>query len=100
MSAKPWREIRDKKLTAGQRRRVDAWVEGELLELDLREIRRLAGKTQAEMAELLEMAQSQVSRLEGRADHKLSTIRRVVEALGGKLEVVVRLGSKRLRLAA
>lgn len=33
-----------------------------------------------------------------REDHKLSTLRRYVEALGVELEVIVNLGDKRLRL--
>jgi hypothetical protein len=45
------------------------------------------------------MAQSEVSRLERREDHHVSTLRKVVEALGGELEVSAVFGEKRVRVA-
>jgi predicted transcriptional regulator len=72
----------------------------ELLEMDLREIREFVGKSQAEMAELLEKSQAEISRMERRGDYKLSTLKRVIAALGGELELVVKIGKRRLHLAA
>ncbi len=34
------------------------------------------------------LTQSEVSRIEGRADALVSTLRRYIEAIGGKLEIV------------
>ncbi|MGR3440068.1 MAG: helix-turn-helix domain-containing protein [Paracoccus sp. (in: a-proteobacteria)] len=54
----------------------------------LKEIRRLSGLTQAEMAELLDVGQASVSKFEkGRTDMQLSTVQKYVEALGGTLQV-------------
>ncbi len=64
----------------------------------LREAREMAGKTQSEVAALVEVSQAELSRVEARADHKLSTLRRYIEALGGELEVIARFGDKTLRL--
>jgi len=95
-----WQDLKKKKLTPAQLGEIDREVEKELLEMDLRAIRELAGKTQADVAEVTDMTQSEVSRLEGRQDFRLSTLKRYVEALGGELEVVATFGDKRVRLRA
>ena len=66
--------------------------------LTLAELRRLRGLTQVEAATGAGMDQSELSKAERREDHRLSTLRRYVEALGGELEVFARFGSKRVRL--
>lgn len=65
-------------------------AEAEAYEVTLAEIRRLQGLTQVEMAERLGVAQSQIWRIESGRDHKLSTLRRYVETVGGQLDLVVR----------
>jgi len=95
-----WQELREKKLTPAQRERIDREVEQELLAMDLRAIRELVGKTQADVAAVTQMDQSEVSRLERRQDVRLSTLRRFVEALGGELEIFAAFGDKRVRLRA
>lgn len=95
-----WQDLKKKKLTSTQLEQIDREIEQELLEMDLRAIRELAGKTQVDVAEVTDMTQSEVSRLEGRQDFRLSTLKRYVEALGGELEVVATFGDKRVRLRA
>jgi transcriptional regulator with XRE-family HTH domain len=53
----------------------------------LAELRRAREMTQVALAEKLRMAQPSVSRLERQADLYVSTLRRYVEALGGRLEI-------------
>ena len=57
----------------------------------LRELRRLAGKAQAEIATTMKIRQPSVSKIEKQADMYLSTLRSYVEAAGGELDLVVRL---------
>ena len=57
--------------------------------LTLQELRKIAGLTQAKIAEALNMPQSNVSRLEKSADMLLSTLRGYVESIGGKLHLTV-----------
>ena len=57
----------------------------------LRELRRLAGKAQADIAANMKIRQPSVSKIEKQADMYLSTLRSYVEAVGGELELVVRL---------
>src|SRR5437870_12873721 len=61
-----------------------------LRELVLSEIRQLAGKSQQEVAQTLGMKQPSLSKLENQADMQISTLRKIVHALGGKLEVLAR----------
>jgi transcriptional regulator with XRE-family HTH domain len=62
--------------------------------ITLQELRKMAGLTQANISEGLNMPQSNVSRLEKSADMLLSTQRRNVEAVGGKLNLTVELPNK------
>lgn len=86
------------RLTAEQAKRVDHRVEAELLEMNLGELRKELGLTQADVAAVAEMTQGELSRLERRDDHLVSTLRKCVQALGGELEVTAVVGDKRVRL--
>lgn len=57
----------------------------------LRELRELTGKAQLDIATTLNIKQPSVSKIEKQADMYLSTLRSYVEAVGGKLELVVKL---------
>jgi hypothetical protein len=97
MKIHKWSEI-EKRLSPERRARISKQVEAELLELNLRAVRELVGKTQVDVAGVTKMRQADVSKMERRADHLLSTLRRYVEALGGELEVTANFGDKRVRL--
>lgn len=57
----------------------------------LRELRQIAGKAQADIATALNIKQPSVSKIEKQADMYLSTLRSYVEAVGGELELTVKL---------
>jgi DNA-binding XRE family transcriptional regulator len=57
----------------------------------LSELRQIAGKAQADIAATLKIKQPSVSKIEKQADMYLSTLRSYVEAVGGELELVVKL---------
>ncbi|MBI3958631.1 MAG: helix-turn-helix transcriptional regulator [Chloroflexi bacterium] len=99
MTTHTWSEIKAKKFTADQIRKIDDAVEQELLEMDLRALREAAGLTQEELAQRVAVTQSQLSKLERREDFRLSTLRRYVAALGGQLEIVAVVDGKRIRLS-
>jgi len=75
-----------KKIRAKAARRAQELL-GELL---LSEVRQLAGKSQQEVAEMLGMKQPSLSKLEKQDDMQISTLRKIVKALGGELEVLAR----------
>lgn len=60
----------------------------------LRELRELAGKAQIDVAAALNIKQPSVSKIEKQADMYLSTLRSYVEAVGGKLELTVKLPAR------
>lgn len=99
MTVKRWADIRAQKFSTEELRQIDQEVEAELLEMDLRALREAAGLTQEELAKRVEITQSQLSKLERRDDHRISTLRRFVEALGGTLEVCAIVNGKRIKLA-
>jgi DNA-binding XRE family transcriptional regulator len=60
----------------------------------LRQLRKVAGKAQADIAAALKIKQPSVSKIERQADMYLSTLRSYVKAIGGELELVVHLPSR------
>ncbi len=79
------------RLPKGRRARIQRRAE-ELVaeELTLRELRDARQRSQVEIAKKLGIKQAAVSKLEQRTDMYLSTIRRLVEAMGGSLEIIAR----------
>lgn len=68
-------------------------------QLTLRQLRRDLNLTQDRMADFLEVKQGHISKIENRSDMLISTLRDYVAALGGELELVVRLpGRKPVKL--
>jgi predicted transcriptional regulator len=67
----------------------------------LRELREASELTQVELAGRLHVSQNRVSRIEhGDIDRaQVDTLRKYVEALGGRLRVEVELGDKRIQIA-
>ena len=57
-------------------------------EMTMRELRKARRMTQTEMAKALGVKQEQISRIEQRTDLHISTLRRSVEAMGGRLSLV------------
>lgn len=77
-------------LPVDQQREVEAQA-ARLIEeeMTLRDLRKAHALTQERMAEALHISQDGVSRIEKRSDFLLSTLRSYIEAMGGKLRLVV-----------
>jgi len=99
MTAKKFSDIRAQRFTPEELNQIDQEIERDLLEMDLRTLREAAGLTQGELAQRVEITQSQLSKMERREDHRISTLRRYVEALGGSLEICAVVNGKRIKLA-
>jgi transcriptional regulator with XRE-family HTH domain len=77
-----------KRTTTKKTREKAARRAQELLgELLLSEVRELTGKSQRQVADALGMKQPSLSKLEKQKDMQISTLRKIVKALGGELEV-------------
>ncbi len=59
-------------------------------ELLLSEVRQLAGRSQQQVAEALGIKQPSLSKLEKQSDMQISTLQKIVKALGGELEVLAK----------
>jgi transcriptional regulator with XRE-family HTH domain len=82
-------------LPKASRERIDARYRELTEEVEsLRQLRKAAGKAQADIAAALKIRQPSVSKIERQADMYLSTLRSYVEAIGGELELVVHLPSR------
>lgn len=64
-------------------------------EMSLRDLRKAHELTQARVADALNISQDGVSRIEKRSDFLLSTLRSYIEAMGGKLRLVVEFPDRR-----
>src|SRR6267154_5276518 len=78
-----------RKLSPAARKKVeDRATEIIAEEMSLRDLRKARKLTQARVAKVLGITQDSVSRLEKRSDLLLSTLRKTVKAMGGKLSLV------------
>lgn len=93
-----WKSVKHGRLSAAATARVKARVTQELQALTLKELRNELAVTQAELAASADMTQSELSRLESRADHRVSSLRRYLKALGGDLEISAVIGDRRVKL--
>lgn len=98
MKVRAWKAVRDARLAPEAVARVRSRARARIEALSLQELRLRFDQTQAEMAAATEMTQSELSRFESRADHRVSTLRRYVAALGGELEINAVFGERRIRL--
>ena len=59
-------------------------------EMSLQDLRKAIGKTQAAIAKRLKLGQDAVTTVETRSDMYISTLRDVLKAMGGELELIAR----------
>lgn len=95
--ARNFKELRDK-MSPERRVRVEERAREMMVEMLLAEIRREAGLTQTDLAEALGIKQPSLSKLESQADMQISTLRRIIKALGGELELVAKMPRGTIRL--
>ena len=92
IGTKKWSEIKKlSKATDADRAQARAELEEEIRSYSLAELRRHLSITQEGLAAALHVNQPAVSKLERADDMSLSRLRNAVEALGGELEVGVRI---------
>ena len=88
--AKTFDELVRRTTTKATRERAARRSRELLAELLLSEVRRLAGKSQRELAGALGIKQPSLSKLESQDDMQISTLQRIIEALGGELHLLAR----------
>jgi predicted transcriptional regulator len=98
VKTRSWSSVRAERLGRAAIARARERARTQIQEMTLSELRRGLDLTQVDAARAAEMTQSELSRLEARDDHRISTLRRYVEALGGRLEVAAVFGARRVKL--
>src|SRR6185295_14890558 len=82
--AKPFRNLLEK-LPKERRDRIEARKRRLIREINLRELRQAMELTQQQLADTLKVNQAAISKMESQSDMYISTLRRVLEAMGGTL---------------
>jgi len=88
-----------KRMSPQRRARNERGVKTQLKEMLLSELRRVAGVTQVDLAKSIGIKQPTLSQLESQGDMQISTLRRIVKALGGDLEIIASLPKERVALS-
>ncbi len=97
--AKSFDELVQRTTTKRTRDQAAARTKELLAELVMSELRELTGKSQTELAAILGMKQPSLSKLEKQSDMRISTLRKIVIALGGELEVLAKFPQGAIKLA-
>lgn len=87
--ARPFSELRDK-MPKERRESAEQRTRAVLAEMALRELRETLKLSQEQLARELDVKQSSLSKLERRTDMHISSLRKVIEAMGGELLVLAR----------
>jgi predicted transcriptional regulator len=98
LGTRTWKSVRDERLKPIAVERAKRRARERIDAVTLQQLRHDFAMTQMEVARAADMTQSELSRLESRADHRISTLRRYVDALGGKLEITAVFGKRRVKL--
>lgn len=88
--AKSFDSLVKRTTTKAVRDRAAARTRELLAEMPIAQLRHLTGKSQRELAQVLGIKQPSLSKLENQSDIQVSTLQKIVEALGGTLDVVAR----------
>jgi len=84
--AKNVREL-EATMSPAARARAEAKAERMLNDMALDELREALKLTQKSLAESLHVNQAAISKVERRSDMLISTLRKIIEAMGGELEI-------------
>ena len=85
--AKSFNELKGK-MTPEQRERVEERAQAILLGMALQELRQARQLTQQELAGILHINQAALSKMENQDDIRVSTLRKLLGAMGGRLKLV------------
>jgi transcriptional regulator with XRE-family HTH domain len=88
-----------RRMSPARRARIERGVRRELEQMLLAELRKQSGMTQVQLAKKLGIKQPGLSKLESQDDMQIGTLRRIVEALGGELDIVATLPRGRISLS-
>ena len=84
---KPFKELKEQ-MSPERRERIEARAQAILISMALQELRHARHLTQQELAEILNVNQAALSKMESQTDMRVSTLRKLLSAMGGTLKLV------------
>lgn len=85
--ARAFKELKDK-LSPERRDKIEARSQAILLSMALQELRTARSLTQQELANILKINQAALSKMENQSDMRVSTLHKLLAAMGGSLKIV------------
>ncbi len=85
--AKPFTELKGK-MSPERREKIENEANAVLFSLALQELRQTRHLTQQELADILNVNQAALSKMERQSDMRISTLRKLLAGMGGKLKIV------------
>ena len=82
-----------------RRARAEMKAKEIMADMLLAEIRKQMGLTQEQLAKALNIKQPTLSKIESQGDMQIGTLSRIIEALGGELELIAHLPGGDVRLS-
>ncbi len=76
------------KMSPQRREKIEDRAQAILLSMALQELRQTRQLTQQELANILKVNQAALSKMENQNDIRVSTLRRLLSAMGGTLKIV------------
>lgn len=95
--AKKFRELYDK-LSPESKRWVEEKVEQEMKQMAIRELREARRITQTQLANNLGIKQPSIAEMEKRTDMYVSTLRALIEGMGGQLDIIAKFPNGDVRI--
>ena len=95
--AKKFSELRAR-MSPESKERADAKTKAMLEEMALAELRRARELSQSELARILGIRQPSVADMEKRTDMYISTLRSLIEGMGGQLDIIAHFPGKEVRI--
>ncbi len=85
--AKPFKKLKDN-MSPERREKIEEHAQEILIGMALQELRQTRHLTQQELANMLNINQAALSKMECQADIRVSTLRKILSAMGGTLKIV------------
>lgn len=85
--AKPFKELKEK-MSPLRRQKIEDQAQAILISMTLQELRQTRQLTQQDLARILNVSQAALSKMENQGDMRISTLRKLLAAMGGTLKIV------------
>lgn len=95
--AKNFKELQEK-MPREVRLRSEALAEKMIAEMGLAELRAAMDMTQESLANALHVKQASISKMERRSDMYISTLSKIIEAMGGELQIVAKMPNGNVKI--